>query len=70
MGVEPTPLAGQDPKSCVAASYTTGPKKLEIVPPKEGTLTQSVSEGVMQPSPPCFKNVRDYAPLSASEAVG
>ena len=25
MGVEPTPLAGQDPKSCVAASYTTGP---------------------------------------------
>jgi hypothetical protein len=24
-GVEPAPLAGQDPKSCVAASYTTRP---------------------------------------------
>ena len=27
VGLEPTRLAAQDPKSCVAANYTTGPNQ-------------------------------------------
>jgi hypothetical protein len=29
-GLEPAPLAGQAPKTCVAASYTTGPMRLSL----------------------------------------
>src|SRR5262245_41663982 len=32
-GVEPAPLAGQDPKSCVAASYTTSARPFILANP-------------------------------------